>query len=280
MSSTRTDFNQRYGPTALVTGASSGIGRAVAVELAHRGLDLVLVARRTDTLEGLADRLRAEAGIAVEIVGLDLATEDAAEQLLTRTAGVDVGLYVAAAGFGTAGDFVDGDLTREVQMLRVNAEVVLTTTHGFARRMAARGRGGIVLFSSVLAFQGVPRSANYAATKAYVQTLAEGLAVELAPRGVDVLATAPGPVATGFAQEAGMTMGRTLSPEVVATATLNALGRRRTVAPGNLSRVLLGSMAPLPRRARTALMARIMARMTADARTRSGPVPSGPMSVP
>lgn len=264
MSRTRTDLAQRYGPTALVTGASSGIGRAVAAELARRGLDLALVARRTDALEDLAVQLRAETGVAVEVIGLDLALEDAAPQLLERTAGLDIGLYVAAAGFGTAGDLVDGDLAREVQMIRVNIESVLTTTYGFARRMTARGGGGIILFSSVLAFQGVPRSANYAATKAYVQSLAEGLGTELAPAGVDVLATTPGPVATGFAQEAGMSMSQALTPEVVATATLDALGRRRTVAPGRLSQVLRGSLAPLPRRARTAIMGRIMASMTAE----------------
>jgi uncharacterized protein len=272
VSRTRPDLTQRYGPTALVTGASSGIGRAIAVEVANQGIDLVLVARRTDVLEELADRLRAETDVAVEVVGLDLAVEDGATRLLERTAGLDIGLYVAAAGFGTAGDLVDADLAREVQMVRLNIENVLTTTYGFARRMAARGSGGIILFSSVLAFQGVPRSANYAATKAYVQTLAEGLAVELAPEGVDVLSTAPGPVATGFAQEAGMTMGTTLTPEVVAIATLNALGRRRSIAPGTLSRVLRGSLAPLPRRVRTAVMARVMAGMTADVY----PSPSSP----
>ncbi len=108
----------------------------------------------------------------------------------------------------------------------------------------------------------MPNAAHYAATKAYVQTLAEAMYVELRPRGVDVLAAAPGPTASGFAERAGMTMGRTLSPADVARGTLDALGRRPTALPGLLSQVLKGSLAPLPRRARVRIMGSVMAGMT------------------
>lgn len=255
-------FRERYGPTAVVTGASAGIGRAVATELARRGLDLCLVARRGDVLEELAQRLRADHGVDVAVVPLDLGDPSAAATLLTRTTGLDVGLYVAAAGFGTTGGFLDADAGREVEMLRVNVESVLATTHGFATRMARRGSGGIVLLSSIVAFQGVPRSAGYAATKAYVQVLAEGLRPELASFGVDVLAVAPGPVHSEFADRAGMTMGRALTPEDVAGPALDALGRRGTVAPGALSKLLSVSLAPLPRRTRTTVMGAVMRGMT------------------
>jgi short-subunit dehydrogenase len=116
--------------------------------------------------------------------------------------------------------------------------------------------------SSIVAFQGVPRAAHYAATKAYVQTLAEGLRVELAPHGVDVLAAAPGPVASGFAERADLRMGQALDPAQVGQATLDALGRRATVRPGWLSKLLGYSLTLLPRRGRSRILAAVMRGMT------------------
>jgi uncharacterized protein len=151
-------------------------------------------------------------------------------------------------------------------MLDVNCRAVLRLAHGFGRRFAAQGRGGLVLMSSLVAFQGVPRAAHYAATKAYVQTLAEGLRQELGRAGVDVVASAPGPVASGFASVAGMTMARSVSTETVAVQTLDALGRQATVRPGMLSKLLEGSLATLPRAMRVKVLARVMAGMTAATR--------------
>jgi hypothetical protein len=139
---------------------------------------------------------------------------------------------------------------------------VLELTHGFARRFAAQSRGGIVLFSSIVATQGVPRSANYAATKAYVHSLAEALAEELAPHGVDVLASAPGPTESGFARRAGMTMANAESPVRVAQETLAALGRRRRVVPGGLAKLLTASLAVTPRFLRVQIMKQVMKSMT------------------
>ncbi|MEL6179942.1 MAG: SDR family NAD(P)-dependent oxidoreductase, partial [Myxococcota bacterium] len=139
---------------------------------------------------------------------------------------------------------------------------LLALTHHYGRRFAAQKRGGIILMSSLLAFQGVPRAAHYAATKAYVQTLAEGLRLELAPYTVDVLACAPGPVHSGFAERANMRMGVALKPEDIALATLSALGRRTTVRPGWLSKLLEGSLALLPRWGRVRILAQVMGGMT------------------
>ncbi|WP_392544410.1 SDR family NAD(P)-dependent oxidoreductase [Oryzobacter telluris] len=260
----RRRFTHRFGPTAVVTGASSGIGRAIAVELGGRGMDLVLVARREPLLDALAAELRTQHGVAVDVLPLDLTDATAATTLLERTAHHDVGLYVAAAGFGTSGPFLEADLDKEVEMLRLNTEAVMTTTHGFARRMAARGSGGIVLLSSVVAFQGVPRAAHYAATKAYVQTFAEGLRPELRAQGVELVAVAPGPVHSGFAERSGMTITRAVTARAVAAPALDALGRRGVVAPGTLSRVLTAVLSPLPRRVRTTIMAGVMKGMTPD----------------
>lgn len=256
------EFHVKYGPWAVVTGASDGIGRAFAVALARRGLNLVLVARRLDRLNELATDLSRKHHVEVRTVGLDLSVPGSIYSVAKSTEGIDVGLLIAAAGFGTSGLFLAQSIKQELELVDVNCRAVLALTYLFSSRMAVRRRGGIVLMSSLLAFQGVPRSANYAASKAYIQTLAEGLNVELARSGIDVIASAPGPVRSGFEARAGMRMSIGQTPEVVATATLKALGRRSTIRPGWLSKALEASLVLLPRRARSRIMAQVMAGMT------------------
>ncbi len=256
----RADLAARYGPVAVVTGASSGIGRAIATELAGEGLDLVLVARDAGALAAVRDELGGR--VDVRTVAADLATPDGVAAVGTATAALDVGLLVSAAGFGTAGAFLDGEPGTELAMLDVNCRATYLLARDLGGRLARRGRGGIVLFGSIVGYQGAPGAAHYAATKAYVQTLGEGLRRELAPAGVDVLVSSPGPVHTGFAARAGMTMTRAMRPRDVAVATLAALGRRTTVTPGGLSKVLRWSLATLPRSARTRVMGQVVAGMT------------------
>jgi uncharacterized protein len=258
MSSAPASRLQPFGPWAVVTGASDGIGRAFAVEAAAAGLNLVLVARRAAPLEALAEELQRRHGIRSLVVPLDLCRPDAMTRLAAATADLEVGLLVAAAGFGSAGPLLEPRANDEVDMVAVNCTAVLAQCLHFGARMAQRRRGGVVLLSSVVAFHGTPWSANYAATKAYVQSLAEGLRVEWAPQGVEVLACAPGPVASGFAQRAGMAMGQTVAPVVVARQALAALGRQGTVRPGALSKLLGWSLATAPRALRVAIMGHIM----------------------
>lgn len=255
-------FRLRYGPWAVVTGASSGIGREMAVSLADRGISLVLVARRSEELESLATDLWTRFAVEARALAIDLARPDAIETLAAETAALDVGFLVAAAGFGTSGPFLEAKLAEELSMLDVNCRAVLLACQHFGRRFAARGQGGLVLYGSLVGFQGAPQAAHYAATKAYVQTLAEALHVELAAHGVDVLASAPGPVHSGFASRAGMTMGAAETPETVARATLAALGRRMTVTPGKLSKFLTWSLMTAPRSLRVRIMGKIMGGMT------------------
>jgi short-subunit dehydrogenase len=257
----RERFGEKYGPWALVTGASDGIGREFARRLARAGLNVVLVARRAEVLEQLGNELRSSFGVDVLVLPADLARPATVDAIAGSTAALDVGLLVAAAGFGTSGRFVDSQIASELEMIDVNCRAVAALAHHFGGRFGRRGRGGIVLMSSVVAFQGVPRAANYAATKAYVQSLAEGLRAELRPLGVDVVASAPGPVHSGFAERADMRMGLAETPAAVAQATLDALGRRGTVRPGWLSKVLGWSLALLPRWARVRVMALVMGGM-------------------
>lgn len=255
-------FLHRYGPWALVTGASDGIGRAFATRLAALGFKLVVVARRSDRLRQLADEMADRHGTVVRVVAADLGTSEGLAAVDVATADLDVGLLVAAAGYGTSGPLLQADIDREHNMLDVNCFATLHQCTVFGKRFTARGRGGMILMSSLLAWQGVPRSANYAATKAYVQSLAEGLRLELGPNGVDVLASAPGPVTSGFAARADMRMGAALLPDVVASDSLAALGRRGTVVPGALSKLLTYSLLPFSRTIRTRILARVMGGMT------------------
>lgn len=251
----------QYGPWAVVTGASDGIGRAVAQRAASDGFNVLLAARSEAKLIALADELRRMHGVQARAVPVDLSRPDGVTTLLSSTGDVDVGLAVLAAGFATGGDFLRSPASDELEMIAVNITAVTALTHAFSRRMAERGRGGIVLFGSLLGWAGVPGEANYAATKAYVLTLAEGLHRELKQRGIDVLAVAPGPVHTGFADRAGMTMRSAATPEVVANAAWAALGRRTTVVPGALAKVLTAAVKSVPRGPRSAILGRVMASM-------------------
>ena len=263
----RRSFFQRYGPWAVVTGASSGIGQAIARRLAEAGLNLVIVARNRSALESLAVMLRTQHNIDVQVLRLDLSLEGSGQQLAAATRHLDVGLLVAAAGFGTSGPFLEADLNQELAMLSVNCRAIMATTFHFARRLAQRGHGGVILLSSVVSFQGVPLAAHYAATKAYVQSLAEALHVELQPRGVDILAAAPGPTQSGFAARAGMQMGVALHPDDIAQPILNALGHRTTLFPGSLSKLLILALSPLPGWARVRVMGAVMGSMTSHQQT-------------
>lgn len=255
-------FRERYGPWAVVTGASNGIGRAFASECAGRGLDIVLVARHSDVLEEFKLQLTTLHGVQALAIAADLGTPEGLDTLSRKTADLDVGLLIAAAGYGTSGPFLDGEITTEQDMLNVNCLAVLHSAYCFGRRFRQRGRGGLILLSSLVGWQGTPQSAHYAATKAYVQALAEGIQIELSPLNIDVLAVAPGPVHSGFAQRADMRMGAAVSPEVVAKASLRAMGRKGTVIPGVLSKVLTWSLLPLPRSVRSQILGRVMSGMT------------------
>lgn len=257
---------EKYGKWAVVTGASDGIGKEISYLLAGSGLNVVIVARRVHLLDQLADELRKDFDVKVKVVVADLSSIDGVKSIINGTQSMDVGMLVAAAGYGTSGKFIQQSIEDEINMLEVNCRAVLALSHHFGKQFASQGRGGIILFSSLVAFQGVPLSANYSATKAYIQSLAEALHQELAPYGVDVLASAPGPIHSGFASRANMQMGLALKPDDVARGTLKALGSQSTVRPGALSKLLIGSLAFLPRPLRVRVMGQIMSGMTAHQR--------------
>jgi short-subunit dehydrogenase len=182
------DFADRYGPWAVVAGASEGTGAAFSRQIAGEGVNVVLVARRPDPLDALAAAIRSEAGVEVRTVPLDLSRPDADTVLVDATDGLDVGLYVSNAGADPYGErFLDGDVDDWAAMVQRNCVVPLRVCHHLARGMVGRGRGGLLLVTSAAAWAGGDRLATYSATKAFDLVFGEALWAELGPQGVDVL---------------------------------------------------------------------------------------------
>jgi len=254
-----TEMTMRYGSWALVAGASEGIGAAFARALAVAGFDLVLIARRREPLEALAAELRQQHGRAVETIALDLAAPDLEARLRAVASGHDVGLVVYNAALSIVAPFLDTPLGEKQRMLDINTRGPLIATHVFGERMAARGCGAIILVSSLTAFWGSAWVATYGATKAFNLALGEGLAHELAERGIDVIVTCAGATRTpGFVNLiAGRKGPRAMSPDAVARATLARLPGSGTFVPGGFNRFAQFVMARLlPRRVAVRLMAR------------------------
>jgi uncharacterized protein len=237
--------------TALVTGASAGIGAAFARSLARRGHGVTLVARRKERLEELAEELAEEHGVRTEALACDLADPDARDKLAGSVEKLDltVEVLVNNAGFGTFGRFARADRERQVEMVRLNIEAVVDLTARYLPGMVERGRGAVINVASTASFQPLPNNATYAASKAFVQSFTEAVHSETQGKGVAVTALYPGPVKTEFTEAAGVKASEEQLPapfwtsaEQVAEDGVRAAERgRRSVVPGMLNRA--GSIA-------------------------------------
>jgi short-subunit dehydrogenase len=248
----------RANATAVVTGASSGIGAELARGLAARGHGVTLVARREDALRKLADELSSAHGIRADVVAADLADPAARDRLAAELERLDleVDVLVANAGFGSYGAFIAADRDREIEQIRVNGEAVVDLAARWTPGMVERGAGAVLVTASVAGFQPLPGNATYSAIKAFALTFAEALHAELRPAGVTVTALCPGPVRSGFQAASGAEAYADGLPgimfrsvEDVAAAGLKGLERgRRVVVPGAPNRIgaLLGRFSPRP----------------------------------
>lgn len=263
----KVDLAARYGSWAIVAGASEGIGAAYAEELAVRGLNLILIARRSELLQSLASRLSKKYTVEIKSIALDLSASEAAEQILRATNNLEIGLLIYNAAFSAVGPFLERPVEDHLKEVYTNAFTPLKLIHLFAGQMLARGRGGIVLMSSLSAFQGSAYISTYAATKAFNIVLAEGLWEEWRTRGVDVLACIAGAVKTPnyVASEPEQTGGlgdMTMAPDQVVREALNALGKGPYVIPGRINRVASFVMRHLlPRKSAVKFMGGILKRM-------------------
>lgn len=225
------------GVTALVTGASKGLGQALALDLAGRGARVVLLARSQTPLRELAARIGEQHREAeTEVVVGDLAAPDGPQEIVRelQERGLSVDLLVNNAGAGSAGPFLERPLEPQLRSVHLNIDGVLALTHVLGAEMVARGSGGIINISSTAAFQPMPYVASYSATKAFVLSFTEALAEELRGSGVHVMAAHPGSMATGFHDGTSATSDpRADTAVVVAAQTLDDYARRRAVSyPG------------------------------------------------
>ena len=260
---------------ALITGASAGIGACIARELAKREHNVVLVARRKQRLQDLADELAGDYGIRAETISCDLGKPAARGRLAGQVAdlGLDVDILINNAGFATGGPFAESDPARELDQVRLLVEAVVGLTSAFLPGMVDRGSGAILNVASTAAMQPLPYAAGYSAAKAYVLTFSEAVHQEVAGHGVAVTALCPGPVETEFWQEADWQVagGRSfekafprpalVSVEDVARAGVNGLAAgRRVVVPGVTMRAAMMASRYVPHALKLPVIEQVMRR--------------------
>ncbi len=260
------ELRRRYGSTALVVGASEGLGAAWAEALAEHGLDLVLIARRPQVLEAFAAELRRQhPQLTVDALVGDLRHPDWLRHgAQAGVGGREIDVVIANAAVSPVGPFVTTDPDALEATVEVNALGTLRLARALLPPMAERRRGAFVIMSSLAGHQGSPNLAAYAATKAYLNTLGEGLWAELRPFGVDVLACSAGAVATpGYAAAALNRAPGTLEPAAVVEAALAALGRVPRVIPGATNKLATAVMTRvLSRKAAISIMSTANARLS------------------
>ena len=234
---------RRFGPWALVTGASSGIGREFARQIAANGINVVLVARRLNLLEQAGRAFARDYGVAYRAVQADLSREGFLATLADATQDLDVGLVVSNAGTATPGPFLEQDPQESLRLFKLNAQAHLEVTRYFAPGLAARGRGGLVLTGAMGATRGVPYVVTDSAAKSYVQTLGVGLNYELAPLGIDVTVLVVGPTQTAIIDRFGLDPGtmpmKPMSVDQCVYEGLGALKKNRpTFINGRMNRIM------------------------------------------
>jgi short-subunit dehydrogenase len=255
-------LKQRYGDWALVTGGTSGIGAALAQELAREGLNLVLVARSEPSLQLHADKLRVQHGIQVRTIAADLSNEQGLAHVLQAAADVPVSVLAPCAAMETQGVLVESDAQLQRAMVQMNVIGPMVLAQRFGQDMVRRGKGAILFVSSLSGWMPQPWMAGYGASKSYIIGLAAGMHFEMKGTGVDVTVLSPGPTDTPMAKATGIdfkAMGMTvMAPKDVATCALDALGRRLDAIPGGKNRMMVFIMSRLMSRATAGAMFRKM----------------------
>ncbi|WP_159084350.1 SDR family NAD(P)-dependent oxidoreductase [Dongshaea marina] len=233
---------EKYGPWALVTGGTSGIGAALAEELAKAGINLLLAARNQQKLEQQAQSLTSRHSIEVATISVDLSQKDAYRELIDKSEGYEIGLFIPSAALENNGKFTQIAAEDELRLLQLNVISVYALTHHFARKMQERKKGGILLITSLSGIMPSPYFANYAGSKAYVQNLGYSLNWELKRYNIDVSVLTPGPTSTPMLEGTGVDFAKTpmsiMSPQSVAKIALKGLGRKVVIVPGLKNRIM------------------------------------------
>lgn len=257
-------FPARYGAWAVVAGASEGLGAAFAAELAARGMNLLLIARRGNLLEQLAGQLQARHGVQVRCLVLDLADPACAGMVVEAVDGLETGVLIYNAAFVPIGPFLDLPYEKIDQAVDVNVRGPLALVHALAPGMCERGRGAVLLMSSLAGLQGAPHLATYSASKAFNIMLAEALWDELREQGIDVSVCCSGAVPTpGYEQFSDRNAPGMLPAAEVVRRTLDALGRGPRFVPGAVNSLVALLMSRLlPRKTAIGMIAKGTRRLT------------------
>jgi hypothetical protein len=261
----KTRWADRFGPWALVTGASSGIGAEFAEQLASAGLNVVLAARREALLEERAQDLRRRFGIETRTVTVDLSETDSVDRLCAAVDDLDIGLIVSNAGTGNPGSLLAEDHDELLQRYRLNSLAHLNIAYRFAPKLVLRGRGGLILGGAMGAAHGIPFMAGDAGSKAFVQSLGESIHIELKPKGVYVTVLVVPPTDTPIIAKFGMdpaTMPmKPMSARQCVSEALRSLERNRSLClPGAINRLM---SALIPVRLARAMMGKMIERSLA-----------------
>lgn len=265
-----TNFKEKYGQWALVTGATSGIGEALTDKLASKGLNIILVARKTKELEEKASSLKAKYNINTHAISADLSTDEGIETIKNSSKDFQVGLLVIAAGLEVNGAFEKNDIQKELKVIQININATLQLTHHFSQQMIGRGKGGVILVSSLSGHMPNPYFANYAGTKAYILNFGASLFGELKPKGVDVTVLSPGLTNTPMISDNGvdwsLTPMQAMSPEKVAQTAVDALGKKLIAIPGGKNKMMATMAKHLPLQMQTNMNEKMMRKAISTAK--------------
>ena len=236
-------FKEKYGPWALVTGGTSGIGEALTNQIAENGVNIILVARREKVLKEKAEVLTKKHGIEVKIIQADLSSPEEYEKVIEKTNGLEIGLFIPCAGLENHGITTDIDLKKELALIQLNVTATFALTHHFAGQMVKRGKGGVLLVASLIGHMPNPYFSNYAGSKAYVVNFGTSLHWEMKKKGVDVTVLSPGITATPMSKSEDIDWSKApfsiMSPEKTAEFALRGLGKKALVIPGTKNKFMM-----------------------------------------
>lgn len=255
---------EKFGEWALITGASSGIGREMARLVAKKGIHTILVARDKDALQALSEEIEKTSNVQTKVIVADLSKEEEIYSVITASDGLEVGLLINSAGYALSGEFTQNSLQDEMDMLSVNLKAPLMLTHHFSKAMKERKRGGVIFLSSIMALAGAAKWANYNATKAHNLLLAEGIGQELKKDNVNVIALIVGPVKSGFqARSNTHSAFWAMRPQTVAKYGLWMLQCRRSYIPGIINKLIALSTRITPRIINSYIFSNVVKKLTA-----------------
>lgn len=257
-------IQKKYGPWALITGASSGLGAEFAKQLAKKGFSLVLVARRQDRLDRIARNLEKEYLVKTKTLSLDLADIQSVTKIMEETEDLDIGLVVNNAGYSITGELISSNIQNHMDMMHVNCISPFLLSVNFSNRFNSKGRqGGIIIVSSTVAFIPTPNWTHYSATKAYSLFIGEGLSSELAKKGIDVLTLCPGGMKTEFQKVAKIKNTGAMEVGPVVTYALKSLGKKSVAIPGWHNKLFFYYLPKVfPRRLMNSILGNLITKLT------------------